>query len=162
MTNYFEWKAAGFYQVGHSGGSMHQVETILKSFHYGFDMAHLYFRVDLNIDFQNTAMSDLSFKIIFLSPRKCELLLSISPGGEIQDFVLQDTHKKENLTTASAKKIVEIAVPINTFHFPEDYETIEFVVIVLKLKLEIERWPYQSSVLIPRPSEDFGMKTWSV
>jgi alpha-amylase/alpha-mannosidase (GH57 family) len=162
MTNYFEWKPAGFYQVGHSGGSMHQVETVLKSFYYGFDLNNLYFRFDIATDIQGKAIEDLSFKIIFLAPQKREILLSLATGGAIRQFILSGEGQQEPLTTAAAKKIIEMAVPLESLRFPAGYESIEFVVLVLKNGNEIERWPYQSSVIIPRPSEDFALRTWSV
>ena len=162
MTTYFEWKPAGFYQVGHSGGSMHQVETVMKSFYYGFDLENFYFRLDIAVDIKSKAIDDLSFKIVFLAPEKREILFSMSPGGEIREYVLKDEQRQEKLSTAVADKVIEMAVPIDKFCFPAKYDAVEFVVLVLKNNLEIERWPYQSSVVIPRPSEDFIMKTWSV
>jgi len=77
VTSYFEWQNAGFYSVGHSGGSMHQVETTLKSFHYGFDLNNYFFRLDLSIPLNDKTIEELLFKIVFLYPYKREISISI-------------------------------------------------------------------------------------
>lgn len=162
VTNYFEWLPAGFYSVGHSGGSMHQVETILKSFHYGFDMENLYFRLDLNIPLNSNLIDELSFRIIFLSPSKREIFLSFEQGGKIREFFARTPSGNENLMAASAQKIIEFTVPLSKLEFPNEYSNIEFVVLIFKNNSEVERWPYQSSVVLPKPTQDFTLKTWSV
>jgi len=162
MTDYFEWKPAGFYQVGHSGGSMHQVDTVLKSFYYGFDLDHLYFRLDVNTPISDKAIEELGFKIVFLAPEKREVQLNLMAGGKIREFSVLLPGSRETLTTAAASKIIELSVPLTSLHLPKDYANLEFVILVQKNNLEIERWPYQSSVILPRPSEDFTLKTWSV
>lgn len=165
VTNYFEWQPAGFYEVGHSGGSMHQVETVLKSFHYGFDLENLYFRFDLSVALHNSDLvKDLAFKVIFLSPQDHEVYLSLQsvPEPRIKEFFLKTPSGTENLLSAAANRIIEFGVPVDKLQFPADQKQIEFVVLVLKNNLEAERWPYQSSVSFPKPSDDFALKTWSV
>lgn len=165
ITNYFEWQPAGFYQAGHAGGSMHQVDTILKSFHYGFDLQNLSFRLDLNVALDNPdLLRELSFKIAFLSPRNHELFLSLQavPEPRVKEYIFKSPLSQENLLSAAANKIVEFSLPVDKLQFPEGNKTIEFVIIVQKNNLEIERWPYQSSVSYQKPSEEFRLKSWTV
>jgi alpha-amylase/alpha-mannosidase (GH57 family) len=162
VTNYFEWLAAGFYQVGHSGGSMHQVETILKSFHYGFDLENLYFRFDLNVRPDIQLPKDLSFKITFLSPANCELSIALSSNNQVGECVFKNGKDVEVLKTAVLDKILEVSFQTSKLPLVNEQSIIEFVIIIQKNNLEIERWPYQSSVSFPKPSEEFLLKTWSV
>ena len=37
VSTYFEWLPAGQYIVGRAGGSMHQVDSAIRAFYYGFD-----------------------------------------------------------------------------------------------------------------------------
>jgi hypothetical protein len=46
-------------------------------------------------------------------------------------------------------KSVEMSIPFETFNFPSNYDNIEFVVSVDEKSYEVERWPYQSSIVIP-------------
>jgi hypothetical protein len=163
ITDYFEWQAAGCYKVGHSGGTMHQVETIIKSFYYGFDLNNLYFRFDLNITPASYRATDtLGFKIVFLAPAGHEVSFFMEKGGEIKQFSLTSPSGPETATTIAADKIVELAIPLAKLALPEDLTHIEFVVLVMKNGLEVERWPYESSVTMPKPSDDFSMQSWSV
>jgi alpha-amylase/alpha-mannosidase (GH57 family) len=162
ITNYFEWQPAGFYQVGHSGGSMHQVETILKSFHYGFDLNNIYFRFDLNTPMNARNIEELSFKVVFLIPSKREVTISMGTGGNIRECILHLEDLRENLGSVAAGTIIELAIPVEKLRIPQELNNLEFVVTVLKNNLESERWPFQSSVTLPKPSEDFSLQTWSV
>lgn len=162
ITSYFEWKAAGCYEVGHAGGSMHQVETVIKSIYYGFDMKNLYFRLDLNTPATVRSIEDFSFHVIFLSPEGRELQLALASGGTVKEYLLTRGEAREPLTTAAAGKIVECAVSLQALEIPTDCKTIEFVITVSKGGPEIERWPYQTSITIPVPTDDYIASNWSM
>ncbi len=162
VTNYFEWQPAGYYLVGHSGGSMHQVETILKSFYYGFDLNNMYFRFDTNIPMSG-AIEEISIRIVFLAPVSAQAIITFEAGGNIRSFSLHSQDgKAERLSHAAAQKIIECAIPVDKLNIPQDTRSIEFVIALSKNNLETERWPYQSSVVMPKPSEDFTLQSWSV
>ena len=162
VTNYFEWQNAGFYAVGHSGGSMHQVETVLKSFHYGFNLENLFFRLDPNTPINSKTIEELTFQIVFLGDIKAEVSLSLCMGGKINSFNLKLGSETIPLTNAAAQKIIEMEIPLKYLKIPESIKTIEFAIAVFKSGLEIERWPYHSSVTMPKPSEEFSLQKWSV
>ncbi|MBN1621776.1 MAG: hypothetical protein JW871_04215 [Endomicrobiales bacterium] len=162
VTNYFEWHPAGYYVVGRSGGSIHQVESVLRSFHYGFDKENLHFRFDLNISLQDDSIEKYAFKILFLAPEQCEAFLNIAPNGNIKDFYLKTPSSHYNLKTVCAKKIIELSIPLEYFKLKENDKHIEFFITILKDNLEIERWPYQYSVTIPKPTKDTLFQNWYV
>lgn len=165
ITNFFEWKDAGYYEVGHSGGSMHQVSTVLNYFYYGFNMRNFYIRFDIDDDVLLKSLRDFTFHIIFLAPVKCKVFLNFDSDGKVSRFVVVDKDKNEKVLDSSNAcfgKIIEVAVPFADLGFPQDYENIEFAVSVDKNNMEIERWPYQSSILIPKPSEGFNFLSWTV
>ena len=164
VTNFFEWKNAGYYEVGHAGGSMHQVSAAVDSFYYGFDMQNFYVRFDLSGDISLKSLEDLTFHVIFLAPVKRNVALNFSTDGKVLRLVLK-TEKEEkvlNVENAAFDKIIEIAVPFADLDLPADYENIEFAVSVDKNSMEIERWPYQSSIIIPKPSEGFNFLSWTI
>ena len=161
-SNYFEWQNAGYYSVGHAGGSMHQVETVLKSFHYGFDLENLYFRLDLSTPINSKLIEELSFNIIFLGNIKAEASLTLKIGGKTNNFDLTSGPDKIPLTTVAANKIIEMEIPLKDLKVPESVKTVEFAIVIRKNGLEIERWPYQSSVTMPKPTEEFSLQKWSV
>jgi len=185
ITSYFEWRAAGFYQAGHSGGTMHQAESIIQSFHYGFDWENLYLRLDTQVTLNQLISSELIgeervfFKIVFLQPTNCEARLNLEKNqGEL--FCIHE----ENLLSLGtfplvADKVIELSIPFKLLetnemqlllHHPEttsQQETptqlpIEFVLVVERGGIEIERWPYQGSVTLKKPTRDYLLQTWTV
>jgi hypothetical protein len=162
VSSYFEWQAAGFYNTS-AGGAMHQVETILKTFHYGFDINNLYFRLDLNIPFSHESIKNLSFNVVFLQPQGIEASLTIDPGPKINNFLIKNTltGTEEKMDNAAVVNIIEISVPINRLKLENNQNTIEFIITILNNGQEIERWPYRSSITIPKPAENFTIINWS-
>lgn len=162
VSNYFEWQSAGSYLTGQAGGAMHQVDTLIKSFHYGFDLENLYFRIDLNVALNDPSIADYSFKIVFLDPHGREIAVTLQPEGIVKECMLTTPAGIETLTSAAAKKIIEFSCQLHKLKVSLEAKTLEFVVVAHKQNLEVERWPYQSSIAIPVPSSDFTLKTWSV
>lgn len=185
ITSYFEWRAAGFYQAGHSGGTMHQAESILQSFHYGFDWENLYLRLDTLVPLNQLTSSELIgeervfFKIVFLQPASCEARLNLEKNqGE-----LFCTHEENVLSLGTfpivTDKVIELSIPFRLLETNEvqlllvhpettpQQETppqlfIEFVLVVERGGIEIERWPYQGSVVLKKPNKDYLLQTWTV
>lgn len=166
VTNFFEWKKAGLYSVGHSGGSMHQVSTLLKSFMYGFDLNKIYLNISLNIAGNSKEIENLCFNVNFINPVQKTVYAIFDMNGKVTSFSVYSEDTKETVSipyeNIAIDSIIEMAIPIEILKLPEDYGNIEFTISVDKDNMEIERWPYQSSVVIPKPGEDFNMISWTV
>jgi len=167
-TNYYEWMNAGFYQTGHSGGSMHQVENIIKAIYYGFDEEKLYIRIDVAPEKINkpAELAQLSFSVKFITPVGKEAIAVFNPDDKsVREFYIKKADGErvpigdENLC---ASKIIEMAIPFSLLGTKQG-ENIEFTVLVLKgANNEIERWPYQSSFSFEHPGKNHFVKNWSV
>ncbi len=165
ITNYFEWRKAGSYAVGYSGGSMHQVSTVMKSFMYGFDLNNLYFNISLNIANNSKEIENLRFNINFITPVSQTVCAVFKMDKKAVEFSLCAENKEKtpiDMENIAIDSVIEMAIPIKMLNFPEDYKNIEFTVSVDKDNMEMERWPYQSSVIVPKPSEDFNIISWTV
>ena len=166
ITNYFEWKKAGLYSVGHSGGSMHQVSTLLKSFMYGFDLNKIYLNISLNIAHDSKEIENLCFNINFINPVQKNVYAIFDINGKVVEFSIYSEQIKDKIfvpvENIAIDSIIEMAIPIDLLQLPDDYKNIEFTISVDKDNMEIERWPYQSSIIIPKPTEDFNMISWTV
>ncbi len=178
VTSYFEWRSAGFYQVGHAGGTMHQAETILQSFHYGFDWENLYLRLDTQIPLKELLApekppEDLPiFKVLFLQPPATQLKLDIQRAHA----EIIHTHEEQTFSISTvplaADKIIELAIPFRLLEpkevqllLPpphESHKTIEFVITVEKHGIELERWPHQGSVTLTKPTKEYLLQAWTV
>lgn len=166
VTNYFEWRAAGYYKTGHKGGTMHQTESIISSFHYGFDLDNLYLRLDLQSgEFDENPINEFEFEIIFLKPNKKHFYFRFDSEAKLKYFYLEEGTIKKDLKTIALDKIIELAIPFELLGIAVN-EKAEFILKVSKItptneRYEIERWPYQSSVIFVRPTEEFIYEDWS-
>ncbi len=166
LSNYFEWKKSGHYIVGHSGGSMHQVATILNYFNYGFDLDNIYLALKLNMEEKTKDLEMFNFNINFLEPVRNKISAKFDMNGNLTEFYILYESSKEKFFLSSEdikfKSIMEIRIPLKILKLPENYKNIEFTVSVDKDNMEVERWPYQSSVIIPKPTKNFNMLSWTV
>lgn len=159
VTTYFEWLGAGAYEIAHSGGTQHRAESILYSFHYGFNLTNLYIRLDATNPLKHPDLNDITFKILFLNPANFCASIQMQ-DGTIKSASLHNENKNETIPlNATAGKVVELALPFSTLGV-NSKEHVEFVVVVEKGGLELERWPEGSSVNFEVPTEDFLVERW--
>ncbi|MDR3256165.1 MAG: hypothetical protein LBT18_00680 [Endomicrobium sp.] len=153
VTSFFEWNNSGYYEVGHSGGSMHQVSTLLKSFNYGIDIKNLYLKINLSEVFSQESLANLTFNVNFSSPVNAKVSFEFDSNSKIAKFFIMSNGQSKNINfeNAAFEKIIELSIPFAELNLPDKYENIEFTVSVDKNNLEIERCPYQLSIVIPKP-----------
>ncbi len=163
VSNYYEWLHAGYYHTGHSGGSMHQVESVIRAIYYGFDLENIYLRFDTDILKLPEKISDITFKVIFLTPEGVDVVFSLEKDLKIKDFSIKDSKKdkSEQLNRLSAGKIIEFAIPFGILGTKHG-EKIEFVVVLERHNCEVERWPFQNTISLIHPSGDYFAGVWSV
>ncbi|MDD5688372.1 MAG: glycoside hydrolase family 57 protein [Elusimicrobia bacterium] len=151
VSSYFEWYNAGFYDVRNAGGAMHQTNTYIKAIYWGFDENNLYFRCDCNQPY----LEDIKLKIIFIKPETKFIEINSSKNyvhfgtSELKDFAI------------GKKGIIEFSVPFSEIGTKAG-DTIEFVVVSEQKGIEIERWPYHTSITLNHPDKHFSEEYWSV
>ena len=166
ITNFFEWKRAGVYIVGHSGGSMHQVASTIKTFNYGFDLENIYLALNLNIEPNSKEIENFNFNINFFDPIKSKVSFKFDIEHNVVEFNIFYDETKEvaalPVDDIKFKSIIELKIPLKILKLPEEYKKIEFTISVDKDNMEVERWPDQSSVIIPKPTKNFNILSWTV
>ncbi|MDR0724286.1 MAG: hypothetical protein LBF23_03780, partial [Endomicrobium sp.] len=164
ITDFFEWKNSGYYEIGHSGGSMHQIATVLRSFNFGFDIKNFYLKLDLNEKDLAKPLEEYNFNLIFIKPLEVKIVLKIDNNKQIKNvsIVYNGQETIEESAKANFGSSVELSIPFESLKFPYKYDNIEFVISVNKDSYEVERWPYQSSITLPKPDENFDFLNWSL
>lgn len=165
VTNYYEWLSAGYFDIEKSKGAMHQIETILMAFYYGFSRSDLYIRLDCHSDFMDDECKKFSFSLITYLPD--EYKLELKHQGEQPVCTLYKLDEKENwqevkkLSTFAIKKIIELSLPFADISAKTGDE-IQFCIAVEKEGNEIERWPRGGVISIKVPTATYEMEQWSV
>ena len=167
ISNFFEWKKSGCYIVGHSGGSMHQVASTIKSFNYGFDLKNIYLALILNIEANSKELENFNFNINFIEPVQCRVSAKFDMQCNVIEFFIFYNNTKEkkslSLDNIRMKSMIELKIPFEILELPGDYGSIEFTVSADKDNIEVEKWPYHSLVIIPNPTKNSNIfSSWNV
>lgn len=151
-TNYYEWLAAGYYDVRGGRGSMHQAETFLKRLYYGFDATHLYLRIDTGTPLTDDACRDFAVQIRFTRPASHLLRIACQNGGA---FALTVDGEQNGEVAFAVQPLIELGLPLNVLN-AKPHDTVELECTVFHGDLELERWPYAGAVQfkVPDPAED--------
>jgi len=168
ITNYYEWLSAGYFDIEKAKGAMHQIETVLKAFYYGFSRTNLYIRLDCNLDLTaNGDCAGFSFGLITYTPAEFKLQLKhdAENGGCV--LILYKLGEKETweevkrLESFSVRKIIELAVPFEDLKIKPGDE-LQFCIVVEKDGSELERWPRGGMISLLAPTGSYEMEQWSV
>ncbi|MGB9613459.1 MAG: hypothetical protein ACPL4K_04700, partial [Candidatus Margulisiibacteriota bacterium] len=137
ITNYFEWLAAGHFDISRAKGTMHQIETILQEIYYGFSMTDLFLRLQVNLDLSSSEAKSFSFAVIFSSPtdKKAEISYDFEQGRYLFKFFAmggkQDWEYLRDLESFGVGSIIELGVPFSGLG-AKATQKVEFVIIVSK------------------------------
>ncbi len=167
VTSYFEWLAAGYYDVSQAGGTMHRAESTVSHIYYGFDLKNLFLRIDSNRDLTDPRIKELTFCIHFLKPAISRIEIRLNPEKMEVTASLQEISGGEgvervtSLTSIAAREIIELAVPFEFIHaLPRD--EVNLFVTVRREDVELEKWPYRGYIAFNVPTEDFEAIMWHV
>jgi hypothetical protein len=166
-TSYFEWRAAGSYQVQALAGAMHQIDRqhLLSSVRFGFDVDSLYLRLDPTDDASAMMARGASFALHFVRPAGLKLMCTRGASGRT---VLQASRREDGEWTpvahsglqAAAGPIVELKVPL-ALAGPEVERLAFFVAVEDAQARELERHPAGRPFELPVPDGRFAALNWT-
>jgi hypothetical protein len=164
VTHFYEWRAAGYFAARASGESMYRSEGFVSGIYYGFDLEHLYFRIDPILGNRNH-LEGLQFGIHFLTSPEWQIAFPVrfSEGAE-QSFTLCShgpgpARVSRDFTSIRSDRIVELSIPFAELQL-HPKEKVNFCIRVEKGELELERYPRSGFLAIVIPDQDFESSFW--
>jgi alpha-amylase/alpha-mannosidase (GH57 family) len=161
VTDYFEWLAAGLYDLSRQSSAMHVSESLLRSFFYGFDRKALYFRIDgvQSLD-KELLPGDLLYLHLLLD-REYRLAMSIvSDEGELQGKEEGRWMGTGHLCRWKIARVCEAMVPLEAVH-PKPGGNL-FAFFTLQREEEIGRWPADAPMLLKYAGPDIELENWLI
>ncbi len=156
---FYEWVGAAVYEPGKTAQSaMHQVTRVLDRLFVGFDVGHLYIRLDF------LKRPDPLTEFVLAIKRPHHLTVVISPlRGVIEKFKMQDgTQQKTNLKpTYKLDRIMEVGISFDDL----EVQAGDILGFQLQVKLNgqpVEEFPRINLVDLEVPSKEFELIEWSV
>jgi len=158
QTTYFEWQGSGLYRPAQTRGSMFGSAQAFAALHYGFDLSHLYLRLDPAESPQRTTETCTAVRVLVLSnEREVRVEYPVVPDGVEQEGRLEGLA----VGRSAFARLLEVAVPFAALGLSPNTRA-AVAVRVLRGEVELERLPAQGWLTFDVPDEDFERIHWRV
>ncbi len=164
VSSYFEWLAAGEYPIDQRGGAMHRADWLLTAIYFGFNLTHLFVRLDPAMKLMANDLTNYMFNLHILRPRKLKLEITADGNRARVRIVDPDGEGREGSAegvAAALQDVLEIAIPFALLG-ARTGDRIEFFVSLARQGGEVGHWPHQGYLSADVPPADFEEKTWSI
>ena len=162
VTDYFEWLAAGLYDLSRQSSAMHVSESLLRSFFYGFDRKALYFRIDGAQSLDKELLPGDLLYLHLLLDREYRLAMStVSDEGELQAKEEGRWAGTSHLCHWKIARVCEAMVPLEAVH-PEPGGNLFAFFTLLRGEEEIGRWPADAPMFLKYAGPDIELENWLI
>jgi alpha-amylase/alpha-mannosidase (GH57 family) len=164
VTDFFEWRGAGTINPNPPLGAMWKAERLFTAIRFGFDLEHLYLRLDPDTSLKNQK-AELRIECWLQTPAhsfRIEMTL-FSPDHYVvsqrrDDGGWQPISRSERI---ACDEVVELALPFKELHVEEE-QTIHMTLLVQGNGLELARYPRHQPVTLTVPGPEFEATVWRV
>lgn len=162
ISDYFEWLAAGLYDLTRQGSAMHSSDRMLQSFFYGYNSTSLFFRVDGVQEFSRLLKEHdvLNLHLIFDHEYRLQMQMRSDEG------LLQ---VKENSVwtptrchcTWKIARICEISIPLGAIRLVPKSKLFASITLVRDNE-EIGRWPTDAPLMLYYAGPEIELDNWLI
>jgi alpha-amylase/alpha-mannosidase (GH57 family) len=168
ITSYFEWVGSGCVVEAEIGGSMHQVserEPGLTLVEFGFDLEHLYVRVDGSRPVSAILRPGTELSINFLNPVGYRAVVTTGPAGPDVRVLARDPAGRWDVVEgaeprAAIGRILEVQVPFQSLKLTPG-APVGFIVSLKRGGVEIEHHPRHRPIEFQVPDREFPALNWT-
>ena len=162
VSDYFEWLAAGLYDLTRQGSAMHSSDRMLQSLYYGYNSSSFFIRIDGVQDLSRLLKEDdvLHVHLIYdhdyrlsMQAKTDEGLLLVKESG-----VWTPTSSYCHWKIA---KTCEIRIPLNSIKLVAGSKLFVSVSLVRDNE-EIGRWPTDSPLMLYYAGADIELDNWLI
>ena len=162
VTDYFEWLAAGLYDLTKQASAMHAGESLLQSFFYGYDRNYFYIRIDgvqsLEKIFQQGDL--LSLHLIHANEYRLDMQLGVCEG-ELLVKGSSGWQASGTITQYGIVRIAEARIPLATLNLAAGDKLFAYFTLT-RMREEVGRWPVDTPLLLNYAGPDLDLETWLI
>ena len=162
VGDYFQWLAAGLYDLSRQSSAMHSAEALLRLFYYGFDRSNFYFRVDGGRGLARVIQSQ--DRLVLYLTLQAEYRVVMDPGSDATALQSRDDGQWSDTGIScryALKKICEIEVPLEPLNLSAgDYVFVSLV--HLRDDNELGRWPTDAPMKLFYAGGELELDTWLI
>ena len=166
VTNFFEWRGAGAIDPHPPLGAMWNSEDLFTAIYFGWDLEHLYLRLDPD-EASQAKEPDLEIHLDLQTPKRpLRIAFPLTAARAIEyrlsDATADGLWRETGTSNLIARRtILELAVPLKDLDV-ELGQSVELSVVVLEHGLEIARYPHHQPAKLIVPGPDFEATMWRV
>jgi alpha-amylase/alpha-mannosidase (GH57 family) len=157
-TTYFEWQGGGLYRPGQARGSMFGGAQAFDEMRYGFDLEHLYLRLDPADGPVHAAEAADAVRIEVIGAR-----LQAQVAFEVVADGAERAGRRDGaaLGRCAFARVVEIAIPFSGLGLAAG-DRVALAIHVMRGEVEVERLPRFGYLALTVPDRDFERIHWRV
>ncbi|KAB0665256.1 glycoside hydrolase [Oryzomonas japonica] len=162
ISDYFEWLAAGLYDLTRQGSAMHSSDRMLQSFYYGYNKNHLFFRIDgiQELSRMLREIDVLNLHLIYDREYRLPLQMRTDEGllqvRENNVWVPTSGHCRWKIA-----KTCEVAIPLEAIK-PAPKSKLFASVTLVRDNEEIGRWPTDAPLMIYYAGPEIELDNWLI
>ncbi|GAB7028097.1 glycoside hydrolase [Geotalea toluenoxydans] len=162
VTDYFEWLAAGLYDLTKQASAMHAAEALMQSFFYGFDRKYMYFRIDGVQSLGKILLPQDHLNLHLIHEKEYRLTMGLeAEEGPLWVKGERDWHATEAMCCWKIVKVAEARIPLDSLNLlPGDKLFAYFT--LLRGEEEMGRWPADSPLMLSYAGADLELETWLI
>ena len=161
VDDYFEWLAAGLYDLTKQSSAMHAAESLLQSFFYGYDRSALYFRIDGYKTLDECILPEDVLSLHLITDRECRLSMTIDGSEGAMEVLDQGEWKEAGRGAWCIARICEVGVPLAVVN-PVPGQKMSAFVTLVRGREEIGRWPTDGAMSLDYAGPELELDNWLI
>jgi hypothetical protein len=161
-SGYFEWLAAGLYDLTRQGSAMHSSDRMLQSFYYGYNKNSFFIRIDGVQEFSRLLRDGDVFNLHLIYDREYRLPMQMrTDEGLLQVKENSVWIPTNGHSTWKISKTCEVAIPLSAFKLLPQSKLFASVTLVRDNE-EIGRWPTDAPLMLYYAGAEIELDNWLI
>jgi hypothetical protein len=162
VSDYFEWLAAGLYDLAKQSSAMHSAESLLQSFFFGFDRQALYFRIDGERALDKVFKDDDLFILHLVCDKEFRLPMRLDGfDAPLQTRKSGEWEILPIICQWQIRKICEVRIPLDAIN-PEPGSMLFAYLTLMRGDDEVGRWPVDSPMRLKYAGAELELDNWLI
>lgn len=162
VSDYFEWLAAGLFDLSRQSSAMHVSESILQSFFYGYDREALYFRIDGAKDLDRILRADEVLNLHLIAGKEYRLAMDVgATSGLLQVRGKSGFRATRQGFSWKITRICEVRVPLSAVKLVAKDPLCAYLTLV-RGREEVGRWPVDAPMELMYQGEELELDNWLI
>ena len=162
ISGYFEWLAAGLYDLTRQGSAMHSSDRMLQSFYYGYNRTCFFFRIDGVRELSRLLREGDVLNLHLIHDREYRLPMQ----KQADEGLLQVRENNAWVPTGAhcswkIARTCEISIPLETLKLSPKSRLFASITLVRDSE-EIGRWPSDSSLMLYYAGTEIELENWFI